>query len=148
MDLRPSTLDDLGIVATISWFCREFEATHPQINVEKKITAKEESIPLRIKTTIYRILQEGMNNVAKHSNSQLVYIFLERKEGRIELRIEDNGQGFNVENVLEGKVGKRGVGLASMKERTELAGGLFLLHSIEGGGTNINASWPVRNHKR
>ena len=148
MDLRPSILDDLGIIATISWCCREFEATYPQIDVKKELAVKEEMIPLRVKTTIYRVLQEGMNNVAKHSNSQFVYISLKRKGEEIELRIEDDGQGFNVANVLDGKVGRRGVGLASMKERTELAGGVYLLHSIEGGGTTVSASWPVRTGKR
>ena len=99
------------------------------------------------------LLQPLVENSIKHGFSRQhpsirILIALKRTADHLQISIEDNGQGFNVANVLEGKVGKRGVGLASMKERTELAGGLFLLHSIEGGGTNINASWPVRNHKR
>jgi PAS domain S-box-containing protein len=148
MDLRPSTLDDLGIAATISWFCREFASTYPQIKVEKEISAKEEDIPLRLKTTIYRILQEAMNNAAKHGSPQVVSVSLKKRKDGITLHIADDGQGFNVEKILAGQAGRRGVGLASMKERTELAGGIFSLHSTAGRGTRIKALWPVEKRKR
>ena len=74
MDLRPSTLDDLGLIATISWFSREFEAIYTDIQIEKEIDVAENDIPLHLKTVIYRILQEALNNAAKHSRAKFVSI--------------------------------------------------------------------------
>jgi signal transduction histidine kinase len=95
-------------------------------------------VPDPLKAVIYRILQEAMNNVAKHSKANLVSTSLRRKkDGRIELVIEDNGTGFNMESV------KKGLGLGSMRERAELSGGSFDIESVKGKGTVIRASWPI-----
>ncbi len=142
-DLRPSILDDLGILATIAWFCREFESIYSTIRVEKEITVKEHEIPAMLKTVIYRIMQEAFNNAAKYSQADLVRIYLKKTGGKIELAINDNGQGFDIEKALYDKNSMRGFGLASMKERTELSGGSFTIKSAKGAGTYIQAMWPV-----
>jgi signal transduction histidine kinase len=82
-------------------------------------------------------MQEAMNNIAKHSKADLVRLSLRKIEDRIELSIEDNGGGFNLENI------RRGLGLTSMRERAELSGGTFVLESATGKGTTIKASWTV-----
>ena len=143
MDLRPSTLDDLGILPTIAWFCREFQATYNGIRIEQKISIQENEVSESLKTVIYRVLQEALNNIAKHSRADLVRFSFSRTDRTIEMKIEDNGQGFNLERRVSKEVSKRGVGLASMRERTELLGGAFSITSSEGGGTTIHASWPV-----
>ncbi|MBW2182745.1 MAG: PAS domain S-box protein, partial [Deltaproteobacteria bacterium] len=74
--LRPLILDDLGIIATYSWFCREFEETYPEIHIEKEITINEEEVSDLLKVAMYRILQEGLNNIAKHSRADLVNVSL------------------------------------------------------------------------
>ena len=76
-----------------------------------------------LKIVIFRVTQEGMNNIAKHSKADLVRLSLRRMDGRIELVIEDNGQGFDLKKVLGSESTKRGLGLTSMRERTELSGG-------------------------
>lgn len=143
MDLRPTILDDLGILATISWFCRELQAVYSKMQVEQDITLKEEDISEPLKIIIYRILQEALNNAAKHSSADHVYVSLEKVENKIQLTIEDNGKGFDLKkiarnydiSVLEG------LGLISMRERAELAGGTLRIRTQLGKGTSIIASW-------
>jgi len=140
--LRPSMLDDLGIIATISWFCREFQTIYSHISVEKEIVAAEDEIPEPLKTVIYRILQEAMNNVAKHSGANLVNVYLATTEGVLELVIEDNGRGFDL-NATPSTGSPGGLGLSSMRERAELSGGSFHLESAMEEGARIRALWPL-----
>jgi PAS domain S-box-containing protein len=141
MDLRPSTLDDLGIVATIAWFCREFQSIYSGVRIEKRIEVQEEDVPHPLKTTIYRVLQEALNNAAKHSQANLVSVALRKTDSGIELAIQDNGVGFDGRQESHSGAMRRGVGLASMRERTELSGGSFFLESGRGQGTLVRAWW-------
>jgi signal transduction histidine kinase len=143
MNLRPALLDDLGILATLNWFCREFQKAHPAIRVETKIDAQEDEISNPVKTVIYRVLQEAFNNISKHSQTALVNIFLQKKEGAIELTIQDHGQGFDINAVLSQKNYEKGLGLSGMRERTHLSGGSFSIESSRGIGTTIRASWAA-----
>jgi len=143
MDLRPSILDDLGILATLSWFCREFQTTYSGISIEKLIDINEDDVPDSLKTVIYRISQEALNNVAKHSKADVVHLALRKSGGKIELTIQDNGDGFDLKEILPREGSERGLGLTSMRERTELSGGTFEIESTIGRGTTIRASWPL-----
>ena len=140
-NLRPSMLDDLGILVTIDWFCREFRSVYSSIRIEKQINIQEDEVPQLLKTVVYRVLQEAMNNIAKHSKADFVVLRLENADGKISLMIEDNGRGFDVEEALSLENAKRGFGLSSMRERTELSGGAFSIESICGSGTLVRASW-------
>jgi signal transduction histidine kinase len=142
-DLRPSVLDDLGILAALSWLCRNFEATYSHIHIEKQTEIQEEEVSTILKTVIYRISQETLNNVAKHSKADLVRLFLGKSGDRIELRIEDDGKGFDIEKVLSQERDKRGLGLDSMRERAKLSGGTFAIESTKGKGAMIKVSWPL-----
>jgi len=143
MDLRPSMLDDLGVLATIGWFCREFQRVYSNITLRKELEFKEHDVPDLLKTVLYRVLQEALNNIAKHSQADLVSIRLTKIGDRMELLIEDNGRGFDPKEVLARDSSSRGFGLSSMRERTELSGGWFQLESSEGRGTAIRASWSL-----
>jgi len=140
-DLRPSILDDLGILATINWFCREFQDIYADTRIERDIEIQEEDIPSPLKTVIYRILQEALNNVAKHSQANLVRLTLKKYDHRIELKIQDNGVGFDLEKTISLKPSQRGFGLASMRERAELSGAAFEIKSAVGEGTMILVRW-------
>ncbi len=97
MNLRPALLDDLGLLPTIDWLVREYQRTYPNIHVEKHIEINETQVPDHLKTVIYRILQEALNNIAKHSQASLVDLsLLKTKDGRVDLVIEDNGIGFDM----------------------------------------------------
>ena len=140
-DLRPSLLDDLGIVATISWFCRQFEDVYSPVKIEKDILLEEKDVPDSLKTVIFRILQEALNNISKHGNAKLVRVLFRQGDGKMELVIEDNGQGFDIRHAFSRKASEGGFGLTSMKERAELSGGRFSIDSIRGAGTTIRVSW-------
>ncbi len=144
MALRPSLLDDLGILATIHWFLREFQKSHPEISIEKQLGVEERLVPEPLKIVIYRVLQEALNNIVKHSKADRVRVALKRKDKdqMLELAIEDNGRGFDLEEVLSVESTRRGLGLGSMRERVRLSGGSFSIESAKGAGTVVRASWP------
>jgi signal transduction histidine kinase len=144
-DLRPPSLDDLGILATLSWFCREYQKIYSGIRVDREIEIGEQEVPDSLKTVIYRVLQEAANNIAKHSEATRVRLSLRKKEEGIELVIEDNGKGFDPREILSGERDRRGFGLASMRERTEFSGGSFSIESKEGSGTRVRALWKINN---
>ncbi len=143
MDLRPATLDDLGLLPTINWLTREFQKVYSRKAIEKVIEVEENHIPEHLKTVIYRVIQEALNNVAKHSRADRVVLSLRERDGRVELRVEDNGVGFETADLMSRKGPSKGFGLSSMKERTELTGGNFTIESVSGEGTTVCASWPV-----
>jgi PAS domain S-box-containing protein len=142
-DLRPSVLDDLGILPATNWFCREFQKTYSCISIEKQIDVEENDVPDSLKTPIFRISQEALNNVAKHGKATLVNLCLRKTGGGIELVIQDNGQGFDLEKVVSQKSSRKGLGLTSMSERVELSGGSFSIETTPGKGTVIQALWPI-----
>ena len=143
MNLRPSILDDLGILATIKWFCRQFESTYSRIRISQDIKIEEHEVPAPLKTVIFRVLQEGLNNVAKHSKAKMVMLLLRNTGQAVQLVIRDNGGGFDLSQVQSPNGTAHGLGLTNMRERTELSGGSFVIESTEGKGTTIRASWPI-----
>jgi PAS domain S-box-containing protein len=141
--LRPTILDDLGIIATIEWFCREFRAVFPNLRVETVTMIKEEDVPETLKIVIFRIIQEALNNAARHSQAEWVNLSLVRGRRGVNLTIEDNGIGFDVKALAQDKE-LEGMGLAGMKERAELSGGTLFVESTTGHGTRIRATWDIR----
>jgi PAS domain S-box-containing protein len=143
MNLRPSMLDDLGILATIKWFCRQFESTYSKIRISQSIEIEEHEVPGSLRTVIFRVLQEGLNNIAKHSMAKTASLSLRRTDQAIELVIQDNGQGFDLSKTQAPDGTTQGLGLESMRERTEFSGGAFVIESTRGKGTMIRASWSM-----
>jgi len=142
MDLRPSILDDLGIVITIDWFCREYQKMLPHTAIHRRIEIDENDIPDALKVAIFRILQEACNNIAKYARAGLISIKLVRKRDTIRFRVADDGVGFKYKEVMSGT--DRGYGLGSMKERAKLTGGVYELRSAPGEGTRIDVVWPLQ----
>ncbi len=147
MALRPTVLDDLGILATISWFCREFQQIYGHIAIEQAISLQESDIPEELKIVIYRLLQEALHNVAKHSGADRIRIALGKDRKRLRLVIADNGRGFDPATppVRDEKTG--GIGLVGMRERTEFSGGRLRVAAAPGRGTRITATWPVESQQ-
>ena len=142
-NLRPSSLDDFGIVATISWLLQEFATLYVRIEIEEQIEILEDDIPDSLKIVIYRILQEALNNVAKHSQASVVGFCLRKTDSVIELVVNDNGGGFEMEDILSGDPSGRGLGIIGMRERTELSGGSFSIETHKGLGTTVQSLWPL-----
>jgi PAS domain S-box-containing protein len=142
-DLRPPLLDDLGLLITLSWLCRRFQEIYTGISVEQDIGVEEADIAEPLKIVLFRVAQEGLHNIAKHSNADRVSLSLQKTADRIRLVLQDNGKGFAAGNEFLEKGHLAGLGLTSMQERVELSGGLFAIESAEGKGTIIRASWPL-----
>jgi signal transduction histidine kinase len=144
--LRPSLLDDLGILATISWFCREFRNANQEIIVDKEFAVSEEEISGNLRLVIFRIVQEAMDNIAAHSNAGYVRLSLSKKNGDLCLLIKDNGNGFDPIKVISRSRAENGLGLVIMKRRAELSGGILNVESEEGAGTSVCVCWPEREN--
>jgi len=91
MNLRPSLLDSLGILATVDWFVKEFRKAYPAIDIRAKVDLEEADVLNPVKTVIYRVMQEALNNVARHSKAGLVDISLKKEGNQVEFTIEDHG---------------------------------------------------------
>ncbi len=140
--LRPSLLDDLGLVTAIRWHSREFQKNHEDIHIETQLQIRDEDVPHSLSIIIYRILQEALNNVVKHSQGNNVKVSLKQTKDRLELIVQDNGRGLNLTHELSCRDVTHGFGLKTMRERAELSNGAFNLESSPGQGTTIRASWP------
>ena len=119
-DLRPSVLDDLGLILTLKWFAEEYNKIYTELNIEFQIDVKEIDIQDKNKHVIYRIVQESMNNIAKHSDAKNIFVHLTNSESGVLLRIKDDGSGFDLKKVKRNK--KSGLGLKTMEERAIKSG--------------------------
>ncbi len=143
MDLRPSMLDDLGLIPAVEWFCRQFKSVYSHIRISRTLKVEEKKVPDELKTVIFRVVQEALHNVAKHSKANFVRISLTSGKHGLRLAIVDKGEGFDVGAAFSTDSYGKGLGLTSMKERTEFSGGFFSIDSEVGKGTAIRAHWPI-----
>lgn len=146
MDLRPSLLDDIGIIATLSWFCREQQQTYHNLDFSLDVDNLQESdIPAELKTEMFRIVQEAVNNACKYSSAKNIQILLKKDGKHIHLWIRDDGKGFDYHKIADrqGYSESKGLGLTGMRERTENAGGWFSVTSTAEAGTAIACMWSA-----
>ena len=137
-DLRPMTLDDLGLIPALSRYIEDF-MKRTKLQVHFYATKITHRLPNTLEVSIYRVVQEALNNVAKHAQAQNVWIFLNLNENALRLAIRDDGQGFNVSDVIN-DVEREGYGILGMKERIELLGGEFNIESRLTWGTKITVT--------
>lgn len=136
-DLRPMSLDDLGLVATLN---RYVENTKSRVSFDLTLDLRGRDVPLSKETeiTVYRIVQEAVNNARKHAAASLVRIKIEFQTGELRVSIRDNGKGFDVAQIRSSYSTRESLGLISMMERAELLGGLLEVQSASGKGTLVN----------
>lgn len=135
--MRPPLLDDLGLRAALEDLAEQF--TDMGVCVESRIDADLAAISPSLQTTIYRVTQESLNNVRKHSGGDRAVVSLRHIDGGLRLEVEDHGRGFDVD-----AVGPRGFGLIGMTERVRLAGGTLRIDSGAGRGTRVRADLPLQ----
>ncbi len=143
-NLHPTTMEDLGLSATISWFCREFKLFYKDIDIKQDIDIDESSLPESIKIVLYRIIQEATSNAAKHGRPDKIDINLRKKDAAVVLTISDNGLGFEPGAGLISADPLSGHGIVGMKERAEICGGKFALKSKPGVGTRVAVEIPLQ----
>ena len=131
-ELRPSILDDLGLVYAIEWYVGEFEK-RSDIKVDYNTNCNELAIPPKIAIALFRILQESFTNIARHSNATMVNVSLTIKDRMLTLSVEDDGSGFDVDKKYRNET----FGLMGIKERTLMIGGEYVVKSKPGNGTTV-----------
>jgi signal transduction histidine kinase len=138
VELRPSALDDFGLVAAVQRLAETFaEQTGIAVDVEARLD--DARLPGEVETTLYRIVQEALTNVVKHARAGTVSVLLARKDGAAVAVIEDDGRGFDVD-----RAGDEGLGLVGMRERIGLLGGRLAIESSAASGTTVVAEVPIR----
>ncbi|MGC8495560.1 MAG: sensor histidine kinase, partial [Syntrophobacteraceae bacterium] len=142
MGLRPTILSEYGIVATLEWYRQELLKLYPNQHIELENSIREEEIPEELKTTIFRIVQEALNNALKHARPEWIDVRLGRNGEAVELEVSDDGIGMDLKRILESRAAKS-LGLIGMRERTEITGGRFTIRSSPGKGTTVKAVWKI-----
>jgi signal transduction histidine kinase len=137
VELRPSALDDFGLVAALEHLTTSFQE-QTGIQVDFGVALGEGRLPGEVETALYRIVQEALTNVVKHARARRVSISLTRMQHSVNAVVEDDGQGFDPETTREG-----GFGVVGMRERLSLLGGRLRVESRPGAGTTIAAEVPL-----
>ena len=140
-DLRPSHLDDLGLSAALRWYSTKIQE-HSSLQVRVDIHGEECDLDDAMKITIFRIIQESLNNIIKHAQATHVNIHLHYEEKNVRFSVFDNGIGFNREEVQQRRTSRPSLGLAGMEERAALLGGALTVQSRPGYGTEVEAVIP------
>ncbi|HEX2758383.1 MAG TPA: sensor histidine kinase, partial [Thermoanaerobaculia bacterium] len=141
-DLRPSILDDLGLLAAVRWYAaRHIEPLG--IAVRCEFEDVESRVPRDVATAVFRIVQEALLNVARHAKAENVLLQIAADETRLLIEIEDDGRGFDPKSVELPLETGRGLGLLGMRERVEILGGKMSLDSTPGEGAHITLEIPI-----
>ena len=141
-DLRPSVLDDLGLVAALRWYTET--RLEPQgVKVRLDTTGAERRLPSEVETVVFRVAQEAITNIARHAGAENVMIGVEFADASVSVEIEDDGRGFDLAALRRTPHSARGLGLMGMQERVALLGGTFSVWSEPGSGTRIFLEVPL-----
>jgi signal transduction histidine kinase len=137
--LRPSMLDDLGLVPAVEWYAREM-SRRGEIEVEVHEENVSEELPDPVKLCVYRMVQEALNNASRHAAAKNARVELKQTSDAIRVKITDDGRGFDPRRT-------RGMGLLGMEERVKRLGGTIQIDSQPGAGTTVHAELPLNRTK-
>ncbi|HEY4385309.1 MAG TPA: sensor histidine kinase [Ktedonobacteraceae bacterium] len=142
-DLRPSALDDLGLIPALRWYIKEYQQKF-SLDVSFQTSGFKERLPTTLETALYRIVQEALTNIARHAHAHKVNVILKDDPDTIYITITDDGHGFDAEQLQKppGPGQERGWGLVGMRERASLLDGTLTIESRAGHGTSIHARIP------
>jgi PAS domain S-box-containing protein len=142
--LRPDMLDHLGLVPTLQWSIEDFRQRWTGIEIEFQSTGLKRRLPSEAELVLYRVFQEGFNNIGKHARPQTVSVKLTYSHPRAIFIIKDDGRGFDKNKVgFPDQMGRLGIGLLSMKERVASLDGTLSIKSAPGKGTIIRVELPI-----
>ena len=139
-DLRPMMLDDLGVIPTLRRYAESFQEKNG-VPVPITVTGVERRLESHIEVTVFRNVQELLQNAMNHAQATQIQIQVDMGQEQVTAVVEDNGSGFNVDDTLNGN--HKTIGLATLRERTEMLGGELNIHSNIGQGTRIEFSIPI-----
>jgi signal transduction histidine kinase len=142
-ELRPTVLDDLGLIPALLAFMKSF-TKRTGVRTHLTAFAALEQLDSTRRTVLFRVVQEALTNVARHAQASRVEVSIQKLPGRIRMKIKDDGKSFQVQRVLQAK-GNKHLGLLGMRERLEMIGGNFGVESAPGKGTIVQAQIPLGN---
>ncbi len=142
IDLRPSALDDLGLLPALRWYVKEYQQKFP-IEVDFQADGFKKRLPAAMETALYRIVQEALTNIAKHAQAHSATVILCEDAEAVYATISDDGKGFDLEQLQKTHAQERGLGLVGMHERTHLLAGTLTIESTIGTGTKIQIQIPL-----
>jgi signal transduction histidine kinase len=139
VNLRPASLDHVGLVTTLQQFIHEFSHQYGiQVDFEP-VGLQEKRMPIEVETALFRVVQECLTNVVLHAQATRVDVLLSQTENRVSAMVEDNGVGFTpAAGLVEDQIG-----LFGMRERVEMLGGTLTIESAPGRGTTVKAEVPI-----
>ncbi len=137
--LRPKDLDSLGLLGAIRGACRQAERQYQGIRIGQRLGIEEQQIDEPLKLVLYRIFQEALTNAVRHASAKDIRVVLSANEGSLELTVEDNGTGFDMQEGMA----KCNYGLRNMQDRAELKGGTLRIETAPGAGTRVRAEFPL-----
>jgi signal transduction histidine kinase len=140
-DLRPSLIDDLGLMAALRSLVKRAQE-YNEININLKVKGKERRLPSEVEMLLYRVIQEALNNIWKHSQATESYIDIRFSEKQVEVSISDNGIGFEFSETIDDLAQTGKLGLIVMQERARLLGATLSFDSSPGKGTRVHFSLP------
>ncbi|NQT74374.1 MAG: PAS domain S-box protein [Chloroflexi bacterium] len=140
-ELRPTMLDDLGLVAAARWHAEDY-LERAGIKAHFETAGRKRKLPAKVETAVFRIIQEATTNIVKHARAKNARIKLEFHKDSLILNIEDDGRGFELQKAMNPTNKKRGMGLLNIKERVEILDGDFRIESQRGRGTQITVVIP------
>ncbi len=151
IDLRPSALDDLGLLPALRWYLKEYQQKC-SIEVEFQATGLKERLPAEMETALYRIVQECLTNTARHSHARKATVILREEAEDVTGTIVDNGYGFDYAALLKARSQERsmgrGLGLTGMEERAVLLNGELEIHTAPGEGTRVEVRIPLPKREK
>jgi PAS domain S-box-containing protein len=142
-NLHPSILHDLGFNTAIRAFCRETQESFPAISIHAYLDISDADIPEKLKIVLYRVIQEGISNAARHADPQTIDVRLKKNQNSIELIIKDDGKGFDTKIMQEARRKEKGMGIKNIQDRAEIYEGTFEMNSAIGRGTVLKFNWPL-----
>ncbi|MDR0901710.1 MAG: sensor histidine kinase [Opitutaceae bacterium] len=145
-ELRPATLDDLGLVPALRSYIKDMPG-RKRLRISLAASPGVEALNNARSTVLYRVAQEALTNVARHARAQLVTVRVLKTDAAVRLEIHDDGKAFQVDRFLAAKPNKH-LGLLGMKERVEMVGGKFSIESAPGKGTTVRAEIPFRGRHK
>ena len=147
LELRPSVLDDLGLVPAVQRAVRAYHERHGLAIDFEAVGLEGVRLPPAVETALYRIAQEALTNVIQHACANKVSLLLAARAGTVTLIVEDDGCGFDVDRLIHGPLDEHWLGLSGMRERAALLGGRLTIESTPGSGTTVFVEIPVSDDR-
>ncbi len=142
LDLRPTVLDDLGLIPAIRWYA-ENRLRHQGVKVQIEAVGNERRLPPELETTLFRVVQEAISNVGHHARAENVIVTLDFSQSSVVIEVEDDGEGFDLASVSKSYEKGRGLGLMGMRERVALFSGTLEIETAPGAGTQLRIEVPI-----